>query len=565
MEEFVSILLCREYPHAQRIKPGQGDGGIDIRVPDEPGRSSFTIYQVKKFSDTIDTSERSQIKKSVERLRKTVSETGLAVSELVVAFPSSMTPNNDQWFTDLTANDSFKARWAGRDFLEGLASKYPDVVDYFVGNGRERAETALYRMATLLGAPGVGASPGASMERIQALADTLNACDPLYSYELQTAQTQEPPRRHAAGLVFSDIRGNPGQWTAVHVFARMDESANLRPVTLNLTLTAKAGTREHEKLEDFIEYGTPLVDADAIDIVSDAPGGLGGCYSRGQITSLPLTPHRDQEPTEVRLEIVKPSSLPLAGVNFTVVETTQSLSGTGRRRALKDPTGLLTHELRVRYGTTTTDWTFSLKEWKGGSPAAMLPLTAFIRHLHCPNILIVKRPYGIKTGEQLPIPSPAEQLPIPSPAEAHPARVWLHTMIEALSTIQERVTSRVFVPELETLRSKTGRQIAYAAKVMREGSVTSHWTKYDAQVTKEVDWKDVLPGPITIVIPQQLPIGFRGALIDIGSYVFTFTDAAIAPDAEPPHLSTQMSLVPNSDDTLINRWYPVNTEFHETP
>jgi hypothetical protein len=50
VEHLVAMLMCRENPNAERIRPSSGDGGIDVRVPVGTG---FEIYQVKRFAQNL--------------------------------------------------------------------------------------------------------------------------------------------------------------------------------------------------------------------------------------------------------------------------------------------------------------------------------------------------------------------------------------------------------------------------------------------------------------------------------------------------------------------------------
>jgi len=53
VEAVVAMLLCTEYPNAWRIRPGRGDGGVDVFVPLSDDRALRDVYQVKKFASNL--------------------------------------------------------------------------------------------------------------------------------------------------------------------------------------------------------------------------------------------------------------------------------------------------------------------------------------------------------------------------------------------------------------------------------------------------------------------------------------------------------------------------------
>ena len=76
VEDLVAVLLCRKSPNATRIRPSRGDGGIDLMVPIE---GTFEVYQVKKFASNLASSQKNQIKKSLDRFETYRKEEGLKV------------------------------------------------------------------------------------------------------------------------------------------------------------------------------------------------------------------------------------------------------------------------------------------------------------------------------------------------------------------------------------------------------------------------------------------------------------------------------------------------------
>jgi hypothetical protein len=50
VEAVVGMLLCSQSPNAVRIRPSQGDGGIDIFIPGDAGwGKERVVWQVKRY------------------------------------------------------------------------------------------------------------------------------------------------------------------------------------------------------------------------------------------------------------------------------------------------------------------------------------------------------------------------------------------------------------------------------------------------------------------------------------------------------------------------------------
>ena len=99
IEAVVSLFVCREFPDAFRVRPSRGDGGIDVCVPVSPGH--VEIYQVKKFADNLDTSQKTQIVESHKRIQDYARTRNWAIDKWHLTLPLDPTPENTQWFEEL--------------------------------------------------------------------------------------------------------------------------------------------------------------------------------------------------------------------------------------------------------------------------------------------------------------------------------------------------------------------------------------------------------------------------------------------------------------------------------
>ena len=61
LETIVSVLIGRKLPRSIRVRPAQGDGGIDVLDPQ--GSRQADVYQIKSFTNALTPDQRRQIKK----------------------------------------------------------------------------------------------------------------------------------------------------------------------------------------------------------------------------------------------------------------------------------------------------------------------------------------------------------------------------------------------------------------------------------------------------------------------------------------------------------------------
>src|SRR4051812_7822071 len=149
-------MLCRRFPHANRIRPDQGDGGIDVMVP--VGDGLYDIYQIKGFTASLDDSQKQQVKKSLKRI---AANPHVKVRDWYLVVPVNPTPTQEfMWFQPATANYEFDCHWFGLDQCVGLAAEYPDVSRYYLGSGQHELEQALGNLRAIAPLALSGSSPG---------------------------------------------------------------------------------------------------------------------------------------------------------------------------------------------------------------------------------------------------------------------------------------------------------------------------------------------------------------------------------------------------------------------
>jgi hypothetical protein len=150
VEQLVGIFICRENPRAMRIRPSQGDGGIDVLVPAPGNPQTVVVYQVKCFHQNLTGGQKTQIEKSYRRVRRFATAHSLTITAWYLTLPLNPTNENWQWLLEFTADAEFPCEWRGLDYLEGLAAKYPDVVDYYLHDGKQRLDQAILALTNVL-------------------------------------------------------------------------------------------------------------------------------------------------------------------------------------------------------------------------------------------------------------------------------------------------------------------------------------------------------------------------------------------------------------------------------
>ena len=180
VETVVSMLMFNEHPRASRIRPSQGDFGIDVLVPHsvDDDDSSADVYQIKKFATNLDSSQKRQIEDSFQRVLMGLVRRGVALADWYLVLPLDPTIENSlDWFAKMP--DAVIARmsadeklalsaeeiagiqawrqapgriieWKGLTYCENLAGKFWFVADYYLHGGAERIKSAVTEVAKIL-------------------------------------------------------------------------------------------------------------------------------------------------------------------------------------------------------------------------------------------------------------------------------------------------------------------------------------------------------------------------------------------------------------------------------
>jgi hypothetical protein len=180
VETLLANLIYNRDGRAIRIRPAQGDYGIDIVIPTRADPEKWDVYQVKKFAQNLTADQKSQIVTSFGRVLLGMVRRNVPLNDWYLVLPLDPTLENLDWLKgvperaierlkrdeklqpQLTDEELERIRtwlgvpdriidWKGLPFCESLAAAYPYVVDYYLHGGRERLREAVADLAKLLG------------------------------------------------------------------------------------------------------------------------------------------------------------------------------------------------------------------------------------------------------------------------------------------------------------------------------------------------------------------------------------------------------------------------------
>ena len=330
VESVIAFLINREHPSSIRITPSQGDGGVDILHRNGDGIGGDFVYQVKKFTRRLTAGQKKQIEGSLDRLSTDSRWQELEVASWILVLPLDPTPEEDAWFQELLSKTSFQGTWFGLNYVEQLAAKYPDVIDYYLHGHRDLLSQKMNDLVALF-TPNQGVESLNAKESIPRLQSAVRALqrDPFYSYSMQVGDGQPPSieRRDIPNLVFTSgiaPASGKGEWAIVDIIARCAESVNLSPIEFSGHLFAEKDTDKAIDIQNYASFGKPLLNARFAGQL-DAPGGFGGNFQDAVVSVLLHSNAPDQ--TELRLGVRSPDGEPIGQVDIDRTSVTQGADG----------------------------------------------------------------------------------------------------------------------------------------------------------------------------------------------------------------------------------------------
>jgi hypothetical protein len=467
IETVLAVLLSREHTGAERIRPSVGDGGIDVQIPIG---DAWNIHQIKGYTGNMTAARKAHVKKSFESLRAYASKTGLKVNSWSLDMPLDPTKENREWLTEVTAGVAFPCTWNGEIFVNGLSAKYPDVIEYYFGDGKERFDDTIRKvteLGKLIRSDKEGSTealaPADLSYGLQNLFVLLNMYDPHYSWSFEV-RPDMPPAIVEPGVVFQTSSGSEGCYVTYNVRPRYKEAIADRPITITGKFVAESGTEESAALEDFYRYGSPLTYKTLPgSFKADLPGGFGDELGEGIIRVVPIVAERQSASSKLRLQVVDTEG-DLLGESIFLVSSTTGLAREGIRIIGSDPAGVLKLDMRGDLESGRFKLDLQYGDFTGKDPAEALPAVRLLKNLRHPNSFRIGLPRG-----------PIEQDPTPIPDVERPDFEGLERLLEALVTIQEHTAVQLMIPDFDRYGWTQASEIIRSALILR-GEMVSHPT-----------------------------------------------------------------------------------------
>ena len=291
VESVLATFISLEERNAIKIRPSRGDGGIDLIVYLDA--ETVDIYQIKKFAENLKNSQKAQIENSWQELSATTAVLHVIINSWHLVMPLDPTNENLRWAKELVEPSGTKFIWDGLSRVDGWASKYPEVIDYYFSNGKEEVSEYAAKLLSMANLPDCS-DPVILENRLRDLCSNLDKLDPYYAYSVHVLSEYDKRDdfcTRAPGVVMSQILVTPGAGRiAIDVIEKTPIASMLHPLTFSVKIIA--GTdEEKEQVQNYIEYGMSFTSLPAEVIDQDCQLPVGRSYEgfrRGIIKSFDL-------------------------------------------------------------------------------------------------------------------------------------------------------------------------------------------------------------------------------------------------------------------------------------
>lgn len=315
-EKIVGCLLGIEHKDSIRVRPSQGDGGVDIFIP--VGDGLIDVHQAKHYPGVL---HWTKIQGSLNRLAGG-EWLGHTVRSWYLTVPKQPTRHNLTKFDEISVGVPFETHWFGEDDLAALAARHPEVADYYLGDGRAQLKRHIDDWDSCTARLSSGESPRIedAQPRLAEIASALGRSDPHLEYGIDVH-----PAAHGAGLhARPGVIAMSSRWVGNHVvscyaypkYRGAEEDAADR-LNLRLDLAPDAGSR----VAEIIAVGGDPVELTPTDIVGYDLPVVGHQPPDAGEFSARLTPLVDSTPAGLRLVLTTPAGdvtvVPFARRSFT--------------------------------------------------------------------------------------------------------------------------------------------------------------------------------------------------------------------------------------------------------
>ena len=390
-EDMVSVLLSRLHPDTQRIDGKGGDGGRDVQIFHSGDGSIVDAFELKSFTGRMNSGQRSQVKRSLER------SAALVPVRWTLIVPIDPTPGELEWFCQLGKDYGFPLQWRGKTWLDGEMAQFPDIRRYFIEDARAEVVRLLLELhkeqAIITRGPD-------AVPRLESLRERLNEIDPHYRYELATVTGTA--NKWPSDVVVSVRQGD----VRVDAYPKYIGAVKDRPVSI--TATVAVGPEDLPILEP-LGYGleTTIPHRMISGMKVDLPSDLGGNFSGGEFNIVPADTELD-DPIILSLRVMAEDAV-VASYPVQLKEQTSGPRGsvfTGT-----DSTGWLTIRLTVDVVEEDVEAECQVNP-QSGMPSALVPLFQWLDAFQSARHLSIRWPEGFEAHSEISRPFWTEGSPV---------------------------------------------------------------------------------------------------------------------------------------------------------
>ncbi|MFJ9782616.1 hypothetical protein ACIRSS_23750 [Amycolatopsis sp. NPDC101161] len=541
IEAVIAMMLLREHPRGQRIRPSRGDGGIDVLVPHASHR--WEVFQIKKFTTTRDRSQERQITKSWNSLLAYTKEKNIRVTAWHVVRPIDPTREDREWLSELTADSGIPSDWIGLTTVDNWAADYPQIVDYYFNNGQQYVLDTARTLVQTLGVtgatePSTVLQPVAALASIRSIVSALNKTDPHYKYRLSAQlapQDSQPVMTPAPGAAFSAVVIEDGTMAQLDIIAHYDEAHLDRPLPVDLQVTITAESDDvRQQMRDFLGYGIPFTDVPASVVTAELPGGFS--FADMERISVSVLANDETRPFELR-GFDHDGNL-VATLSLAMQRPTEARDGTERLAWTgRDLADIVTVEFRIDLRDHTVTFGVTLPDISGANPTLAAESLAALHALKAGCRIKVGVPGGPPALSLAQLPEDLVS------GDAEPDYLSQLSICLALRTLQTKIPQQLRVPELSTVEQGQAVGWLHAAALVEGHHVVTSWSALS--VSQDTDRP--LSLPCWVRVTWHLTVEIDGAEWNLG-YIH---QTCKAQHWTPTDDTGGGILTPGEDDQLI--------------